>query len=346
MMGTTASALRTLVIGAGSWGTALAATATQNSQTLLWCRHEDQAQTIRTQHYNPRYLSDYPLPKSLSATSSSQEALAHLQSLPERALIILGTPVKAMRTCISSWFPLLEQAGLNHIPVVWTCKGFEQTTGLLPHEIMQQVANFPHIGVLSGPSFAQEVIQGLPVALTIASDSYITQQRTTEILHNTFCRIYQSSDVNGVEVGGALKNVIAIACGIADGLALGNNARAALITRGLAEISRLGIAMQGQAETFAGLTGLGDLVLTSTSDLSRNRQVGLALARGTTLANILSTGITAEGVRSAQDILKRAKALSIDMPITETICQVLFENLPPKEAVQQLLTRAAKQEYL
>lgn len=338
--------LRTLVIGAGSWGTALATGATTNSNTLLWCRHQEQADFINIHHHNPRYLSDCPLPHSLQATSSISTAITHLQAAPDNAFIILGLPMKAMRECVSSWFVLLKKANLTHIPIVWTCKGFEQTTGKLPHEVIKDVSQFPHVGVLSGPSFAREVIQQLPVALTIASDSLIVQQRATEVLHNHSCRIYKSNDVIGVEVGGALKNVIAIACGIADGLSLGNNARAALITRGLAEMTRLGIAMQGEAKTFAGLTGLGDLVLTSTGDLSRNRQVGLAVAKGSSLSDILASGITAEGVRSAQDILHRAQALGIEMPITEAICQVLFNQLSPREAVQRLLTREAKEETL
>ncbi|NOL48769.1 NAD(P)H-dependent glycerol-3-phosphate dehydrogenase [Pelistega europaea] len=345
-MKTAAPNLRTLVIGAGSWGTALAATATQNSHTLLWCRHAEQAQAICLQHHNPRYLHDCALPKALHATASFSEAITHLKSSPSQALIILGVPVKAMRETVSFWFSMLDKEHLSNIPIVWTCKGFEQSTGQLPHEIVRESSGFPHIGVLSGPSFAREVVQGLPVALTVASDSTVVLQRTTEVLHNNFCRIYQSDDVNGVEVGGALKNVIAIACGIADGLALGNNARAALITRGLAEMTRLGVAMQGQARTFAGLTGLGDLVLTSTGDLSRNRQVGLAIAKGVSLSDILNSGITAEGVRSAQDILKRAHSLSIDMPITEVVCRVLFDDLSPRNAVQQLLTREAKQEHV
>lgn len=335
---------RTLVIGAGSWGTALAAAACFNSDTLLWCRHLEQAQTIQTQHRNPRYLSDYSLPPQLQATASVEEALAHLQQAPESSLIILGIPVVAMRESCALWFKRLSENGLQHVPIVWTCKGFEQATGKLPHELIEEVSPFPNSGVLSGPSFAKEVIQQLPVALTVASTSTLTQQRVTDVLHNHFCRIYQSDDVTGVEVGGALKNIVAIACGIADGLHLGNNARAALITRGLAEITRLGLAMGGDARTFAGLTGLGDLVLTATGDLSRNRQVGLAIAAGKTVAEILASGMTAEGVRSARDTLKRAQSLGVDMPITQAICQVLFEQLSARDAVQQLLNRESKNE--
>lgn len=336
---------RTLVIGAGSWGTALATAACFNSDTLLWCRHSDQAHSIQTQHHNPRYLSDYTLPSQLQATSSLDDALMHLQQSPEKALIILGIPVLAMRESCSVWFKRLSEKGLSHIPIVWTCKGFEQSTGMLPHEVINEASAFPNSGVLSGPSFAKEVVQQLPVALTVASKSTLTQQRVTDVLHNHFCRIYQSDDVTGVEVGGALKNIVAIACGIADGLHLGNNARAALITRGLAEITRLGLAMGGDARTFAGLTGLGDLVLTATGDLSRNRQVGLAIASGKTLDEILASGITAEGVRSAKDTLKRAQSLGVDMPITQVICQVLFEQLSAHDAVQQLLNRESKNEH-
>lgn len=341
-----ASTLRTLVIGAGSWGTALATTASVNSDTLLWCRHPEQAQSINVTHRNSRYLQHYTLPLNLHASASFEDAIQHLKEAPEQALIILGVPVKAMRETCALWSSLLQHHALTHLPIVWTCKGFEQSTGKLAHEIVNESSTFSHIGALSGPSFAQEVVQELPVALTVASKSTLTLQRTTAVLHNHFCRIYQSSDVIGVEVGGALKNVIAIACGIADGLSLGNNARAALITRGLAEMTRLGLAMHGEAQTFAGLTGLGDLVLTSTGDLSRNRQVGLAIGRGENIHSILASGVTAEGVRSVQDIYKRAQSLAVEMPITEAICHVLFDDLPPKEAVQQLLTREAKQEHL
>ncbi len=345
-MTSTASTLRTLVIGAGSWGTALAAAASLNSDTLLWCRHSDQADIINQTHHNPRYLSDCPLPPSLRATHQFDEAIAHLRQAPEQALIILGIPVAGMPETCAQWSTLLAAENLSHIPLVWTCKGFAQDSALLPHEVVQAHSSFPNMGVLSGPSFAREVVQQLPVALTVASDSAITRLRTTEVLHSPFCRIYESEDVIGVEVGGALKNIIAIACGIADGLALGHNARAALITRGLAEITRLGSAMGGAPATFAGLTGLGDLVLTATGDLSRNRQVGLAIAQGKTLSEILASGMTAEGVRSARDTLKRARSLNIDMPITEVICRVLFEDMPARQAVQQLLTRDAKPEIL
>ncbi len=339
---------RTLVIGAGSWGTALAAAACYNSDTLLWSRDAEQAEHIQSKHQNPRYLQDTLLPSKLRATADMELALAYLAADPEHSLIILGVPVIAMRSTCQQWFAALQARGLQDIPIVWTCKGFEENTGLLPHEQVAQVGGqeMPNLGALSGPSFAKEVARQLPVALTVASASERVSNTVTQILHTPFCRIYTSHDLIGVEVGGAVKNVIAIACGISDGLELGNNARAALITRGLAETARLGQALGGKAETFAGLTGLGDLVLTATGDLSRNRQVGLALGRGQSLDSILASGMTAEGVRSARDTLARAQSLQIEMPITQAVCAVLFEQMSPLKAVSQLLSREAKIEGL
>src|SRR5690606_2424661 len=216
-----------------------------------------------------------------------------------------------------------------------------------PHEIAQQaLAAQPGIGlgVLSGPSFAQEVAQGLPVALTLATLDTAVQEAVVAALHGTNARIYTSTDIVGVEVGGALKNIIAIACGIGDGLGLGTNARAALITRGLAEIQRLGLALGGQAETFAALPGLGDLVLTATGDLSRHRQVGLAIGRGQTPAQILAGGMTAEGVRCARAALALGQKHMVDLPITEAVCQVLFDGLAPQVAATRLLNRESRAE--
>lgn len=341
-----ASTSRTLVIGAGSWGTALAATATYNSQTLLYARNAQQAEHINQHHKNPHYIRHQALPPSLRATDTLVEAIAHLRHDSEQSLIVLAVPVLAMREVSTQWFSILQQHGLSHIPIVWSCKGFEQSTGLLPHEVMQNTGKWANMGVISGPSFAQEVLAQLPVALTVASQQILVKKRVTAIFHNHFARIYRSDDVIGVEVGGALKNIIAIACGISDGLSLGNNARAALITRGLAEMTRLGTAMGAEANTFSGLTGLGDLILTATGDLSRNRQVGIALGKGQLLDDILSSGITAEGVRCAKDTLARAKHFSVDMPITHTICQVLFKQKPPIDAVKELLSRESKEEYI
>lgn len=342
------TSLHVLVIGAGSWGTALAASAANNTPTLLLARDEAVSLDINTRHRNPKYLGDLPLPHRLQSTTCLEQALAHLQgSAQPQRLIILGVPVMAMRSTCKTWLPLLQASNLANTPVVWTCKGFEQNSGQLPHEIVYSVFGnqIPNTGVLSGPSFAKEVTRNLPVALTVASHNEITVQNTTAALHANNTRIYASNDVIGVEVGGALKNVMAIACGISDGLELGANARAALITRGLAEITRLGIALGGQAATFSGLTGMGDLVLTATGDLSRNRQVGLALGQGQSLDSILAAGMTAEGVRCARDALNRATALNIDMPITKAVCDVLFNAIPPLQAVSRLLAREAKAEW-
>jgi len=348
------------VLGAGSWGTALAALASARADTLLWARDPDTVRTINTHHGNPRYLPDIPLPPALRATASLDEAIAHIaparhapqgdagaaQTAPG-GIIILGVPVAGLaQTCgeIATRLAGTPHAGLS---VIWTCKGFQPETGELPHEIAGKAfASLPDIGlgVLSGPSFAHEVARGLPVALTIATRDPGTVQGITEVMHGSLARIYSSNDITGVEVGGALKNIMAIACGICDGLGLGTNARAALITRGLAEMQRLGQALGGRPETFAGLTGLGDLVLTATGPLSRNRQVGIAIGEGKTLEQALAGGVTAEGARCARAALALGRKAGVDMPITESVCRVLFEGMSPRAAVSSLLSREARPE--
>ncbi|MBB5214767.1 NAD(P)H-dependent glycerol-3-phosphate dehydrogenase [Parapusillimonas granuli] len=339
--------IRVAVIGAGSWGTALAALACKQAGALLWARDPALALAIQSTRRNDRYLPGIALPETLEATSDFGHALGHACADPARGLIVLGVPVAGLRdTCrrLADALRHLPHAGLS---VVWTCKGFQPETGELPHEIAQAAfKDLPAIGlgVLSGPSFAHEVARGLPVALTIATRAARTVQAVTAALHGGSARIYNSEDIIGVEVGGALKNIMAIACGIADGLELGTNARAALITRGLAEMQRLGVALGGQAETFSGLTGLGDLVLTATGALSRNRQVGLAIGQGRRLDDILAGGMTAEGVRCAQAARDLGRRHGVDLPITEVVCQVLFEGLAPQEAVTGLLSRVARSE--
>lgn len=336
------------VIGAGSWGTALAALASRQCPTLLWGRNADVVQQINQHHLNPRYLPGVTLPPRLAATDAMEDALAHAVSQgPENGLVILGVPLAGMADTCQTLAQLLATQNTQGLSVVWTCKGFEPSTSRLPHEIVANTLRHLHglqTGVLSGPSFAHEVAQGLPVALTIATSSSHTANKVVNALHCNQARIYSTPDVVGVEVGGAMKNVIAIACGISDGLGLGTNARAALITRGLAEMQRLGLAMGGKPETFAGLTGLGDLVLTTTGDLSRNRKVGLAIGRGEPLATILAGGVTAEGVRCAQAALALGSRYNVELPITHAVCDVLFNGLPPQEAVTQLLSREARPE--
>jgi len=347
---------RVSVLGAGSWGTALAALACTQADTLLWARDPALAQQLHHQRQNSRYLPDIRLPDNLRITSDLTQALAHVcagapgrqdQDTPiSRNLLLLGVPVAGLAQTCALVAPAL--LACPHPPaLVWTCKGFEPDSARLPHEMVQ--AAFPHppvSGVLSGPSFAREVAQGLPVALTIASTQAAVCQTAIRALHGSQARIYSSTDVIGTEVGGALKNIAAIACGISDALELGTNARAALITRGLAEMQRLGVAMGGQPETFAGLTGLGDLVLTATGDLSRNRQVGLLLGQGHTWAQIARRGLTAEGARCARAALALGQRHQIDLPITQTVCQILFDGVQPRDAVTRLLARQAKPENI
>lgn len=347
--------VRVSVLGAGAWGTALAAAAATHHDVCLWARDVDLIQSMSNHRCNKRYLPGLDLPASIQFTADIAQAIRHgspTHPTQTRAIIILGTPVVGLRDMCG----LLVQhlVAVNTAPtqfktsIVWTCKGLDPLTSQLPHEIVLQAlggaSNHYALGVLSGPSFAKEVAQGLPVALTIASLDESLREMVSEVFHHGPIRIYGTNDIIGVEVGGALKNIMAIACGIADGLALGNNARAALITRGLAEMTRFGVKIGADAATFSGLTGLGDLVLTATGELSRNRQVGLALGHGQSLADALASGLTAEGVRCAQAVSSRAKALGVDMPITDAVCQVLFHQVPVKQAVSQLLAREAKSE--
>jgi len=335
---------RVSVLGAGSWGTALAALAASHADTWLWARDATVADTIQTTHRHPRHLREIALPDTLHATADLRAAVQHVCA---SGLLILGVPVAGLDELCARLDGLLDDA--SSLAIVWTCKGFHPDSGELPHQIVARHlgshAGRARIGfgVLSGPSFAHEVAQGLPVALTVASRQPWVADATTAALHGANARIYSSTDVIGVEVGGALKNIMAIACGIADGLGLGENARAALITRGLAEMQRLGLVLGGQAQTFSGLTGIGDLVLTATGK-SRNRQVGLAIAAGQSLPQILASGITAEGARCARAAQMLGRQYAVDIPITDAVCRVLFENTPPRQAVAELLARQARDE--
>lgn len=342
-----AASPRVAVLGAGSWGTALAALASEQAPTLLWARRAESATEINQQHRNARYLPDIALPAALAADSDFDAAMAHVCADDTDALVILGVPVSGMPETCERLAKALGSRPHPRMHIVWTCKGMQPETGLLPHEVAgAALGGLPNVslGVLSGPSFALEVARGLPVALTVAGPDPSTGDVVLAALHGGNCRIYTSPDVVGVEVGGALKNVMAIACGISDGLGLGANARAALITRGLAEIQRLADALGGQAETVQGLTGLGDLVLTATGPLSRNRQVGLAIGEGRKLDDILAGGMTAEGVRCARAALALGERRRVELPITAAVCRVLFEDQPPREAVAALLARDSRPE--
>jgi len=347
MAETTAPEVQVAVLGAGSWGTALAAACARSHPTLLWARRPELARRIADTRENADYLPGIALPASLRTTADMGEVFDHLRE-GARPLLILGVPVAGMEQACGDVAAGAARCGMRDLAVVWTCKGLDAQTGRLPHAIAEAVfagSQGISTGVLSGPSFAREVAQGLPVALTVASTSIELRDRVTDALHGGAIRVYASEDVVGVEVGGAVKNIMAIACGIGDGLGMGANARAALITRGLAEITRLGVALGAQADTFSGLTGLGDLILTATGDLSRNRRVGLEIGKGRALDEILGDMTqVAEGVRCATAVRELAHRHGIEMPITEAVCAVLFEQVAPAEAVSRLLARDPKSE--
>ena len=322
------------VLGAGAWGTALAVHACASHPTRLWTRDPAQAAPMRSLRRNARYLPEIALPAALQITTDFAGAVAHAAG----GLVLVATPMAALDE-------MLRRLPVEPPGVLWLCKGFQDGTGWLGHEVAQAACPGARVGALSGPSFALEVARGQPTALVAASADAPLRQQAIDALHSDGLRIYTSTDPVGVEVGGAVKNVLAIATGIADGLALGLNARAALITRGLAEMTRLGVALGAQAETFMGLSGLGDLVLTATGELSRNRRVGLGLARGLPLERIVGElGHVAEGVHSAAVVLRRAHARGVDMPITEAVVAVLDGSMRADEALRLLMARDARAE--
>ena len=326
--------MKLTVLGAGAWGTALALRAAARHETRLWARDAAQAASMRLSRVNRRYLPDIALPPSLHIDDDLGAAIDHARD----GLIIIATPMAALVSMLDC---VPEQAR-----VLWLSKGFEPGSGRLGHEIAGQLRPRASVGVLSGPSFAVEVARSQPSALVAASTDPSLAEQAVDALHGDTLRVYTSADPIGVEIGGAVKNVMAIATGICDGLDLGLNARAALITRALAEMTRLGLALGARAETFTGLSGLGDLVLTATGDLSRNRQVGLRLARGEDLGAILrDLGHVAEGVVSAPSVAARARALGVEMPITDVVVEVLEGRLAPSQAPAQLMGREAKPEH-
>jgi len=329
------------VMGAGAWGTAVAISLAARHDVLLWGRNEAAMAEMAAARENRAYLPGIALPEGMTVTGDFDAALAHLAvDQGDDALLIAACPVAGLR-------PLLGQLKNRSIPnVVWLCKGFEYDTGLLPHQVVAEVLGERVAGAaLSGPSFAQEVAKGMPCALTAASRSAELRRLVVSLVHGGNMRVYSCDDLVGVEVGGAVKNVLAIATGVADGLGLGLNARAALITRGLAEITRLGIALGGQPGTFMGLTGMGDLILTCTGDLSRNRRVGLELASGKQLAQVVAElGHVAEGVPCARAVRALAATMDVDMPITNAVAGVLFDGDDAREMVARLLARDPREE--
>ncbi|MES2227622.1 MAG: NAD(P)H-dependent glycerol-3-phosphate dehydrogenase [Pseudomonadota bacterium] len=330
------------VLGAGAWGTALAVSTAPRHPTRLWARDGRQAARMSATRENATYLPGVALPGALQIDADFHAALAHARG----GLVIVATPMAALDE-------MLRRIGPRAGGVLWLSKGFEQRSGRLGHEIARALDPGARVGVISGPSFAIEVARGQPTALVAASGDAALRDEAVDALHSESLRIYTSDDPVGVEVGGAVKNVLAIATGIADGMpgpvggppGLGLNARAALITRGLAEMTRLGVALGARAETFMGLSGLGDLVLTATGDLSRNRSVGRLLAQGMPLARILTElGHVAEGVHSAPMVLQRAGALGVEMPIVQAVVAVLDGRTTPARALEQLMGRGARPE--
>ncbi|HYF21490.1 MAG TPA: NAD(P)H-dependent glycerol-3-phosphate dehydrogenase [Ramlibacter sp.] len=326
--------MKLLVVGAGAWGTALAVSAAARHDVALWARDPAQRRELGTARCNQRYLPGTLLPAALSvAGDDSPDALAKVSDL-----VVVATPMAGLRDA-------LQALATCRAPVAWLCKGFESPRpghawGLLGHEVQAEAAPAVLGGVLTGPSFAQEVAAARPTALVAASPHASVRQALVDAFHSPSVRVYANEDLVGAEVGGAVKNVLAIATGLCDGLALGLNARAALVTRGLAEMTRLGVALGGRAETFMGLSGLGDLVLTATGDLSRNRRVGLALARGQTLQQAVdSLGHVAEGVYTAHTVVARAERLGVDMPIAAAVVGLLEGRLAPAAAVARLMAR-------
>ncbi len=340
--------MKIAVLGAGAWGTALAISAAAGEasskprhQVTLWARDAAQLAAMQAQRVNARYLPGLALPDTLLLAGGSEASLDAL--LGGRDLIVIATPIAALRG-------MLQRLQDVRVPVAWLCKGFEaplsgsatdlKPFGLLAHEIRAQAAINLRAGALSGPSFAQEVARGQPTALVAASEHAEVREALVAAFHGPSLRVYANDDIVGVEVGGAVKNVLAIATGLCDGLALGLNARAALITRGLTEMTRLGLALGARAETFTGLSGLGDLVLTATGDLSRNRQVGLLLAQGQTLQQAVgSLGHVAEGVYCARTVVQRALGLGVEMPISSGVVALLDGRIAPAEAVAALMAR-------
>ena len=331
--------MKIAVLGAGAWGTALAINAGAHHDVTLWARDAEQAAHMQQERVNTRYLPALPFSAGVSVTSETLGTW-----VADHDLVVVGSPMSALRGMLTELSSLLPA----RVPVAWLCKGFEAThagVGCLAHEVRAQVAPQMRGGALSGPSFAQEVARGMPTALVAASAFADVRDAMVQAFHNPSLRVYANDDIVGVEVGGAVKNVLAIATGLCDGLQLGLNARAALITRGLAEITRLGVALGAKADTFMGLSGLGDLVLTSTGDLSRNRKVGLALAQGMTLQQAIdSLGHVAEGVYCARTVVQRAQQLGVEMPIAQAVVSLLDGSISAQQAVGLLMGRGARGE--
>lgn len=331
------------VIGAGSWGTALAMQlAKKRSMVRLWGRDSSAVRQMRQTRCNARYLPDAEFPPDLEPEPDWSRALADVRH------VLVSVPSHAFRAVLADIATTLKAQGREQqsIDLCWATKGLEMSSGLLPHQVVEQeLPRCAHYAVLSGPTFAREVGAGLPTAITVAASDDAFARALAERLSSPPFRAYTSADMVGVEVGGAVKNVLAIGAGLSDGLGYGANARVALINRGLREMSRFGVAMGASAETFMGLAGMGDLVLTCTDNQSRNRRMGLLLAEGRSIkAAAAEIGQVVEGVQAAKAVHEQARRLGVDMPIVAHIYRVLFDGLAPEDAVKDLLSRGLRAE--
>jgi len=329
---------RAAVFGTGSWGTAFAKVLCDaGTDTTLWSRREEVAAVVRDRHENPDYLPDVALPASLGATCDAEEALVGAD------FVVLAIPSQSLRENLSDWVKLLPQQAI----LVSLMKGVELKTAKRMTEVIAEVAAVPleRVAVVSGPNLAKEIAAEQPAATVVACIDQAAAERLQQACLNAYFRPYTNTDVVGCELGGAVKNVIALACGMAEGMGFGDNTKASLITRGLAETARLGEALGADPLTFAGLAGLGDLVATCTSPLSRNRTFGEKLGRGQTLEEVVAdTKQTAEGVKSCESIFELARQHDVDMPITEHVVQVVHEGVSPGEMVKSLMSRAPQAE--
>jgi glycerol-3-phosphate dehydrogenase (NAD(P)+) len=326
------------VLGSGSWGTALAIQfARAGKPTRIWGRDAGQREAMRVARANQRYLPDAPFPELLQVADSIDAALQGVGD------VVIAVPSNAFRSLLTELAPRIT----SDVRVAWATKGFEHHTGLLPNQVARAVLGAGYtMAVLSGPTFAREVGRGLPTAMVVGSSDAAFAMRIAEDLASPGFRTYVSTDITGVEIGGAVKNVIAVGAGLSDGLGFGANMRVALITRGLVEMTRLGIALGARERTFMGLAGLGDLVLTCTDDQSRNRRCGLALARGLTVdAAMREIGQVVEGYHAARVLRGVAARLSLDLPVCEGICRILFDGANAQDVVRELMSRPPQAEF-
>lgn len=325
------------VLGAGAWGTALAILLARNGQDVrLWDHDPEHCAALSKQRFNQRYLPDITFPEKLHIYSDLVEALSDVQD------ILIVVPSHAFRSVLVRMQPLLKSRSVR---IVWGSKGVDPQSGKLLHEVVEELlGDKTPLAFIAGPSFAKEVALNLPTAVTLAHNNQAFAQSLLQRLHNPNFRLYLSDDIVGAQVSGAVKNILAVGVGVSDGLSLGANARCALITRGLAELMRLGKMLGGRSDTFMGLAGLGDLILTATDDQSRNRRFGLALGRGVNLQQAEKEIGLVEGASNAARVYALAQRLNVDMPITEQVYKLLYEDLAPAAAVKALLSRQLKEE--